>query len=181
MNNSTLQSASDNITDVGGTRGWVPQSNDRGTLDIVVSCAITVFLCLWTSVCVNVPAPEHGMWSIFRDRWHMFCLGLLGPDFTLLLAVGQYCSARAGVKLFKKSNLPNWTMKHSFLADMGGIHLQVANINSFPINAKQLHFLVTNNYIPYPEITTTEINDKNKSDGLARYVPRCTYAATYAN
>jgi hypothetical protein len=100
----------------------------------------------------------------------MFCLGLLGPEFTLLLAVGQYCSARASVKLFSVSRLTGWTMKHSFLADMGGIHLQVPDVKTFPITAKQLHFLVTNNYIPYPEITTTAINDKNKSDGLARYI-----------
>jgi hypothetical protein len=162
------------FSNASGTRGWVGQSRDRGTLDIVVSCVITVFLCLWTSVCVNVPAPEHGMWSIFRDRWHMFCLGLLGPEFILLLAVGQYCSAKASTRLFHASNLTGWTTKHSFLADMGGIHLQVPDMKSFPIMAKQLHFLVTNNYIPYPEITTMAINDKNKSDGLARYSLRTT-------
>lgn len=98
----------------------------------------------------------------------MFCLGLLGPEFILLLAVGQYCSARASLKMFKAAKIKGWTMKHGFFADMGGIHLQVPDLKSFPINAKQLHFMVTHEYIPQPEITTTTINDKNKSDGLAR-------------
>lgn len=170
MNNPTFNSSLSNSTNDEGTRGWVAQSNDRGTFDIVVSCAITIFLCIWTTVCVNVPAPERGTWSIFRDRLYMFYLGLAGPEIILWLAAGQYCSARVSVKLFSKSNLADWTIKHAFLADMGGIHLQVPDVKSFPINGKQLHFLVTNNYIAYPKITTTEINDKNKSDGLSRYM-----------
>jgi hypothetical protein len=163
--NSTTESSLLN----GGTRGWVSQSNDRGTLDIVVSCSITIFLCIWTSVCVNVPSPEHGVWAIFRDRWHMFCLGLLGPEFIVLLAIGQYCSAKASVRQFKAKH-KDWTAKHGFFADMGGIHLQVQNLKSFPITAKQLYFLAERDFITYPYITKTMINDKNKSDGLARYV-----------
>ncbi|KAF2691052.1 hypothetical protein K458DRAFT_438759 [Lentithecium fluviatile CBS 122367] len=159
-------------TNLEGTRGWVRQSNDRGTLDIIISCCITIFLCIWTSVCVNVPAPEHGMWSMLRDRWHMFCLGLLGPEFILLCAVGQYCSARASFHAFARTKHEGWTMKHAFFADMGGIHLQFQDVRSFPVNAKQLHFLVASGYISYPKITTNDINDKNKADGLARMI--CT-------
>jgi hypothetical protein len=61
-------------------------------------------------------------------------------------------------------------MKHAFFADMGAIHLKMEGMDSFPINAKQLHFLVVNRYIAYPQISTEVIDDKNKYDGLARYV-----------
>jgi hypothetical protein len=100
----------------------------------------------------------------------MFCLGALGPDFVLLLAVGQYCSARASVKAFATSKIKGWTMKHAFFADMGGIHLLLPSVGrSFPINAKQLHFMVSNGYVPFPEgITEDIINDRNKYDGLSR-------------
>lgn len=166
MNSSTLNTIS--IAEE-GTQGWVPQSTDRGTLDIILSCGLTIFLCTWTSVCVNVPAPEHGVWAIFKDRWHMFCLGTLGPDFVLLLAVGQYCSAKASVKAFANSKIRGWTMKHAFFADMGGIHLQLPGVGPFPINAKQLHFMVTNGYMSFPESVTEDvINDRNKYDGLSR-------------
>ncbi|KAF2476621.1 uncharacterized protein BDR25DRAFT_252761 [Lindgomyces ingoldianus] len=106
----------------------------------------------------------------------MFCLGLLGPEFILLNALEQFCSARASVRAFSTSDHSGWTMKHAFFADMGGIHLQLPNAQldepkSFPINAKQLHFLVTNRYIPFPgNITLDTIRDKNKSDGLARFI-----------
>jgi len=105
----------------------------------------------------------------------MFCLGVLGPDFVLLLAVGQYCSAKASEKAFARSKIKGWTLKHAFFADMGGIHLELPNhypeLKSFPINAKQLHFMVANEYIPFPsQITEAVIDDKNKYDGLSRYV-----------
>ena len=167
-------SAHSGDVDLAGIRGWVRQSNDRGSLDIIVSCGITVFLCIWTSICVNVPAPTRGLWDIFRDRWHMFCLGLLGPEFILLNALGQSCSARASVRAFAASDHSGWTIKHAFFADMGGIHLRLPNAQldepkSFPINAKQLHFLITNGFIPFPSnITQDTIRDKNKSDGFAR-------------
>jgi hypothetical protein len=173
-------------------RGWVSQPQGRGTLDILVSCGITIFLCIWTSVCVNVPAPGHGPWDIFLDRWHMFCLGLLGPEFVLLLAVGQYCLARSSWTLLQKENLPDdvrkklkpdlpeWTMKHSFFADMGGILLESPEFPSFPINAKQLHYLIVKGYIPFPVITEETINDKNKADGLTRLV-KCWIHISYSN
>lgn len=70
-----------------------------------------------------------------------------------------------------KAKYKDWTVKHGFFADMGGIHLQVENFRSFPITSKQLYFLAEHDFIAYPHhITTTMINDKNKSDGLARYV-----------
>lgn len=156
-------------------RGWVSQSHDRGTLDIILSCIVTTILCLWTSVCVNVPAPDHAVGDNIWDRWHMICLGVLGPEFVLLNAVGQYCSARASVQEFSlknlpaSENLPKWTMKHAFFADMGGIHLKLDDLDSFPINAKQVHFLVLNSLIPYPDISIATLDDKNKSDILARY------------
>ncbi|KAF2006875.1 hypothetical protein P154DRAFT_421214 [Amniculicola lignicola CBS 123094] len=152
------------------TRGWVGQSEGRGTLDIILSCSITVFLCIWTSVCVNVPSPEPGVPAVLRDRWYMFCLGLLGPEFIVLLAAGQYCNAKASVRAFKAAKCSEWTMKHGFFADMGGVHLQVSTLESFPINSKQLLFLVNRGHTPYPDISKTTITDKNKRDGLAKFI-----------
>lgn len=154
-----------------GTRGWVPQSNDRGTLDIIVSCGLTVFLCIWTSVCPNVAAPEHGKWALQRNRLYMFLLGVIGPEFVLCICMGQYAGALRNFKMFQGSGYEEWTMKHAFLADMGGIHLRVegSGMKTFPVTGRGLHFLVTKGYMSYPEISEESIKDKNKSDGLTRY------------
>lgn len=100
-------------------RGWVSQPDTRGTFGLAFSCAATVFLCSWSSVCVNIPSPDHIRWDLFCDKWHMFCLSLLGPEFIFMLALGQYVSARASVQAFHTLDHKDWTLKHAFYADMG--------------------------------------------------------------
>lgn len=60
-------------------------------------------------------------------------------------------------------------MTHAFFADMGGFLLQTDDSSMFPLDAEQLYYLVSKNYIEYPNIDKEDIEDKNKSDGLARY------------
>jgi len=115
----------------------------------------------------------------------MFCLGAVGPEFVLMAAMGQWCSARASVEAFHASGYTQWTRRHAFFADMGGIVLWTPNWKPFPITAMQLHYLITNGpldedkrptgekYLEYPyHITEETIEDKNKADFLARYVDR---------
>lgn len=151
-------------------RGWVSQPNTRGTFDLVVSCAATVFLCSWSSICVNIPTSDHSKWDHFCDKWHMFCLSMLGPEFIFMLALGQYLRAHASMKAFHKKGKKDWTIKHSFYADMGGFTLKIHNWKTFPIDGKQLLYLIERGYINYDDIPLPQIDDKNKSDGLARSV-----------
>lgn len=65
------------------------------------------------------PFPDHIRWDLFCDKWHMFCLSLLGPEFIFMLALGQYVSARASVQAFHTLDHKDWTLKHAFYADMG--------------------------------------------------------------
>ncbi len=53
---------------------------------------------------------------------------------------------------------------------MGGFVIQTPNWPLFPIDSKQLFYLVSNGYLPYPEHDKSIIDDKNKADGLSRYV-----------
>lgn len=100
----------------------------------------------------------------------MFCLSMLGPEFIVMLALGQYVPARASVKAFHALDHKDWTSKHAFYADMGGIIFQPHDWKSFPINAAQLQYLVEKKYVDYPQIAKSEIDDKDKSDGLTRPV-----------
>jgi hypothetical protein len=151
-------------------RGWVPQPNGRGTFDLLVSCGVTIFLCGWSSICVNVPAVDPGRWDIFWDKWHMFCLSILGPEFVFMLALGQYMRANASIKLYHDKGFRDWTIKHGFYADMGGFVLKPRGWKQFPINAKQLLYLIERGHIRYPATKVSQIKDRNKSDGLARCV-----------
>ena len=82
-------------------QGWVPQTSGRGTLDIIYSCSLTILLCCWTSVYPNIPAITDSSWHQFRDKLHLACLGILGPDFLFALSLGQWDSARRSVKVIR--------------------------------------------------------------------------------
>ncbi|MCJ1303479.1 hypothetical protein MMC08_006289 [Hypocenomyce scalaris] len=51
---------------------------------------------------------------------------------------------------------------------MGGFVLHTRDWTPFPIDAKQLHYLVTRGYVKFPMITKRMIADKNKVDVLLR-------------
>ena len=120
----------------------------------------------------NVP-PNH--WQTRRRVWQkvmMACLCVLGPEFIFQLALGQWESARRSVKTFQKSGYQRWTLKHAFFADMGGFILHCDDWVPFPVNAKQLHYLVTEGYLPFSAVNLDAgtIEDKNKGDMFARCI-----------
>ncbi|KAH8797341.1 hypothetical protein F5884DRAFT_253990 [Xylogone sp. PMI_703] len=160
-------------TNTTATQGWTSAPNDRGTWDILSSCVLTIVLCCWTSVCPNIPARGASRLWILRDKACLACIGLLGPEFLLMLALGQWTSARRSVKKFHDAGYEKWTMTHAFFADMGGFLLGTPEYPDFPLDAEQLYYLVTKKYIEYPDIDKEDIEDKNKSDGLARLISIC--------
>jgi hypothetical protein len=104
-----------NETNFAEVQGWTCQPDGRGSLDIIISCCTTIFLCCWSVLCINVP-PSH--WGRKRS-----------------------------VQDFHSSGFTSWSLKHAFLSDMGGFSLKATDFVEFPLNAKQVHYLVTHNYI----------------------------------
>lgn len=148
--------------------GWVSQPNTRGTINILWTCLLTIFICSWTVLCLNIPAKAERKLSIFirKARWVVYAI--LGPEFVLGAAAGQYESAYRGVQGFKRLKHPDWTMRHAFFADMGGIVLHPKNSTPFPVNNKHLIWLVKNGYMDMPIIDEREIWDRSKADVLVK-------------
>ncbi|MCJ1254010.1 hypothetical protein MMC24_001824 [Lignoscripta atroalba] len=110
---------------------------------------------------------------MLRRKLYVTALGFLGPEFIFQIALGQWISARHSVKDFHASGYTQWTMRHAFLADMGGFVLHTRDWTPFPIDAKQLHYLMTEGYIKFPTLDQRIIADKNKVDGLLRLITLC--------
>ncbi|KAJ9637303.1 hypothetical protein H2199_007590 [Coniosporium tulheliwenetii] len=102
-----------------------------------------MFLCTWSILCLNVPGPEDRMLDMLMRKVYIMCLGLLGPEFIFQIALAQWGSARQSIKDFHASGYTEWTIQHAFFADMGGFLLHAPDCPLFPIDAKQLHYLVT--------------------------------------
>ena len=175
--------------------GWVSQPDGRGTLDILQSCLLTIFLSSWSVLFLNIPAEKKTRLGFFANkaRWMLFTV--VFPEVLTGTAAEQWRSARQSVEDFSrlerqwetalqspqsfenltrlKDNLSRiknspWTMRHAFFADMGGLLLDCPDFIPFPINAHQLVYLVENDFLKYPDVKEKAIWDKNKADGFAR-------------
>lgn len=93
---------------------------------------------------------------------------IVGPEIVLSVAIGQYASARRSVKRFHEAGYTQWTLRHAFFADMGGILLQPRDSTPFVVNSRQLAYLLENEYLAYPDLAADEIWDKSKADTLSR-------------
>ncbi|KIW99630.1 uncharacterized protein Z518_11043 [Rhinocladiella mackenziei CBS 650.93] len=70
----------------------------------------------------------------------------------------------------KRENDERWTLRHAYFANMGGFRLRDSTGAVFIITAKHVNHLVRKRYIELPRITTIEINDRSKSDSLAKFL-----------
>lgn len=121
--------------------------------------------------------------------------GILGPDFLLGNALGQFCSARRSVKVrfrmpwfstsctvkksltvyrqFKQDEYllrgTRWTLQHAFFTDMGGMFLSSPDFpEGFPINTEQFHYLLKHDHIDFPNMNDMMITERNATDTLSR-------------
>lgn len=150
--------------------GWIEASNTRGTFDILWSCVFTSFICCWSILCINVPARKATAKTQFKRKCLIALATILAPEATCFTAIGQYFSARQSVKDFAAAGLDGWTMRHAFFTDMGGFILQPRDWVQFPINAKQLLWLIEHEYIAMPQVDAAAIRDRNKANGFVRFI-----------
>ncbi|KAJ5728894.1 uncharacterized protein N7483_003402 [Penicillium malachiteum] len=151
-------------------QGWNSGPNTRGTMDIIWSSLLTIVLCTWTALCLNLPHPNDGSFEILRQRAKWIFWAIVAPELVLTVAMGQYASARRSVLRFRKftAQQDSWTLRHGFYADMGGMLLQPRASTPFLVNARQLAYLVEKGYVEVPQITAGEIWDRSKTDALGR-------------
>ena len=60
--------------------GWQRSDQARGTYDILSTCILTMLLCVWNAVHLNVPVPGTGFWGLFFRKAGWLTLGLLCPE-----------------------------------------------------------------------------------------------------
>lgn len=115
---------------------------------------------------LNLPAPTDSFWTIFWRKARWLLLGILAPEVPMLMACGQWSSAKRSVQKMRDLGFgeDRWTMTHAFFADSGGMRLRVPGEEPFPITAKQLAWLIENKDTHLPTIRREDIKDKSKAD-----------------
>ncbi|KAL8870684.1 MAG: hypothetical protein Q9174_003329, partial [Haloplaca sp. 1 TL-2023] len=72
---------------------WVPEPNGRGTWSLLSTCIITILLCVWSAVHLNVPQHEKQKLKYWRKcKWLL--LGLFAPEVVAYVAWQQWREAK---------------------------------------------------------------------------------------
>ena len=130
LGNVCLRSPPDNSPD--SRQGWTPSPDCRGTIAIIWNSLLTMFLCCWSALVVNVPDPRSTTSQILMRKLYLLGLCVIAPEIIFQAALGQWLSARRSVKLFSEAGHPDWNMRHGFYANMGGFHLQSPRFEVIP-------------------------------------------------
>ncbi|KAI4177291.1 MAG: hypothetical protein LQ348_005847 [Seirophora lacunosa] len=86
---------------VNNTSVWIPEPNGRGTWSILSSCLITISLCVWSAVHLNV--PQHRKTSsqhLRKFKW--LAIGLIAPEVVAFVAWQQRYEARRLIQAISK-------------------------------------------------------------------------------
>ncbi|EON66247.1 hypothetical protein W97_05640 [Coniosporium apollinis CBS 100218] len=78
---------------VNDTTPWHPEPTFRGTFSILSGCIITLILCVWTAVHLNVPEHKKEHMQKYR-KFKWLAIGLFAPELIAWTAFDQYTSAR---------------------------------------------------------------------------------------
>lgn len=173
--------------------GFVGDPNGRGTISLVISCLLTLLLCVWSALHLNVPRQEEPLLAHFWVNIRWIITGVYAPELVVFTAWRQWSSAKILGDLVKdlhgsekwqiRALSDNWTMTHGFFASIGGFayEIQHKNMDSdlplfLPIDgtgptrltltARGMALLVRCGHIP--DVSQAEIADKSKANDIAK-------------
>lgn len=171
----------------------------RGTLSLILSCVLTLTLCVYTAVHLNVPPRKEKKWRTRLRELKWCVVGLFGPELVLFYAWRQWSSANAlghelrgllevkdiekvdyGRRMSNKGRENKWTMVQGFYASMGGFVIEpnwMLEDHEADLFGGYKRLTLTPRGVLLlakcgylPDISKDEIEDKSKADKLAKIV-----------
>src|ERR1700722_14460640 len=81
-------------------QGWVPQPNGRGTIHILQSSLLTISLCGWSVLFLNVPPARKAHFGFFAHKLRWMLIAIFFPEMMTGVAAEQWRSASQSVQEF---------------------------------------------------------------------------------
>ncbi|KAF2638366.1 hypothetical protein P280DRAFT_83144 [Massarina eburnea CBS 473.64] len=166
---------------------WYEPPNERGTWDVMVSCVLTLVICVWSALHLNVPTETSTLRhrNLRRLRWIL--LGIFAPELVVSTAFAQFLTAswlrreiHNDVEYRKKEGtdpgwsteqqLREWSITQCWFAVMGGVRIEtgecIDNSPNLSLTAEGLRMLSFLGRLP--DVPENQIKDKSKADGLSK-------------
>ena len=165
---------------------FVSEPAGRGTLGLVWSAFVTIFLCAFTIQRLNITDPPPNELKAFYRKLLWMGITLVAPEFTALVAFDQWRNARK-VQDMHDLGMTWWKPVHGFYADMGGICIKLTSTPHFlakqtgttfipedgtkyTMRTKDIRTLTEKGVLQLPKIPKENILDKSKTDNFAKCV-----------
>lgn len=175
---------------VQGTSSTCQPSNYDGTprtvWSILATCAFTLLICVWQAIHDDIPSPNLKWYKARLLQGFIILLSFLLPEWTVCIAGKQWSEARRKVKEFRGMIYPTdtpytpnnffsgkgheWSMTHSFFAEMGGFYYCEKAGSSRKIDSLEFQDRRDKNEIANPDLTEQDIKDKSKSDWPGKFI-----------
>lgn len=175
--------------------GFVGDPNGRGTVSLVISCLLTLLLCVWSALHLNVPRYDEPLLSHFWVNIRWIITGVYAPELVVFTAWRQWSSAKILGGLVRESNgsgkltmretrelADRWTMTHGFFASTGGFAFEIRNNNvkldscflpscgndpaRLTLTARGMALLVRCGRLP--DMSKADIADKSKANDISK-------------
>ena len=172
--------------------GYISDPSGRGTSSLIISCLLTLVLCVWSALHLNVPAPGRTRRQTVLSNIIWITAGIYTPELVVFTAWRQWSSAKILSRIVRKTYKTDeygkgslgrwpWTMTHSFFASTGGFAFDVLpyiwsehNPAGFlppgtprlTVTARGMSFLAKCRRLP--DVPKGDIDDKSKADALAK-------------
>lgn len=170
---------------------WVDPPTGRGTWSILGSCLSTIFLCVWKSLHLNVPAMDESDWTKYLRKVKWVLIALLAPEIVVFAGFQQWLTARHFLKrlhrifdikfpkdekdLSQSRQKRKFDKQYAMYAAMGGFIVEIGHLH----NKLKFATLTTNGILllakegkvvlPYPG----SISDKSQMDILTKAFVCC--------
>lgn len=82
--------------------GFVSDPNGRGTISLVISCLLTLLLCVWQALHLNVPKPGETLWENLLINILWITIGVYAPELVVFTAWRQWSSAKLLGRIVKE-------------------------------------------------------------------------------
>ncbi|KAK0667508.1 hypothetical protein QBC41DRAFT_338351 [Cercophora samala] len=168
--------------------GWQSEPDGRGTFSLVFSCVVTLTLCVFSALHLNVP-PESRSNSFrlqFIDKAKWVVYGIFAPELVVATAAAQFivaawlkCQIESDVRS-RKGDGQVWDLGQCFYAVMGGFVVDLPDCAGVDGDGKPRRVTVTAEGVrllsflgDLPGIQESQIRDKSKADWLAKSIVCC--------
>ncbi|KAL8957644.1 MAG: hypothetical protein Q9193_005138 [Seirophora villosa] len=151
--------------------GWVDESPGRGTLNLIVTCLFTIFLCTW--VVIHPRVCKRPLLRILH-KLALFLKTLIAPEFIAVEGLQEWSQARRMVKDCADTTGGGLKLVHAFYIGMLALRYRTLRGDKV-IWPNQYSWLLRERLVDWNEhaqwgLSEENIDDKSNADSTAKLI-----------